>query len=193
MVAPIIATLLLVGLSVVGGLTVYFWAAGSFEVGGIATPKIEFLQMIGYDARDTPNIGGFDDAGANLDNDPTVGSLSTISGSEEFIVLKLRNTGISPVTIDKVRIIGVEHTFDSDPSSITDQPSAGTFEIYTELDGNTSSKGSATIESSEDARLAIKLSSDIPAHIELGKKTPVKIYTQQGNIINQFITTGISE
>jgi hypothetical protein len=192
-VQPIIATLLLIGISVVGGLSIYFWTGNAFSVTGITPPVTEFVQIIGYDARDTLNIGGFDNSGANLDNNPSIGSLSTASGTEEFIVIKLRNTGVASVLIDKISIIGVDHFFDPDASGITDQPSAGTFEVYTKLDGNTSSKASPIIEPSEDVRLAIKLSSNIPDHIELGKKTAIKIHTQQGNVMAQFITTGISE
>lgn len=192
-VEPIIATLLLVAISVVGGAAVYFWAGSVYNVSGITSPVTEFAQMIGFDARDTSNIGGFDDAGANLDNNPAIGSLSTLPGSEEFIVIKLRNNGVTNMVIDKIRIIGVDHTFDPDPASVTDQPAAGTFEIYTKLTGNTSSKTTPTIESSEDVRVVIRLSSEIPDHIELGRKAPIKIYTQQGNVMNYFITPGVSE
>ncbi|MBI5133495.1 MAG: hypothetical protein HZA83_02170 [Thaumarchaeota archaeon] len=192
-VEPIIATLLLVAISVVGGAAVYFWAGSVYNVSGIAPLVTEFAQMIGYDARDTSNIGGFDDTGANLDNNPAIGSLSTLPGTEEFIVIKLRNNGVANMVIEKIRIIGVDHTFDPDPAGATDQPAVGMFEIYTKLVGNTSSKATSTIEPSEDVRVAIRLSSEIPDHIELGKKTPIKIYTQQGNVMNYFITPGISE
>lgn len=194
-IQPIIATLLLVGISVTGGLTVYFWAGSFFNVSGsgLTAPNAEFLQIVGYDARDIPNIGGFSDSGAALNNNPAVGSLSTSAGTEEFIVLKLRNPGITPVLIDKIRIIGIDHIFDPDPPSVTDQPSPGTFEVYTRLYGDTSSKALPIIESSEEVRVAIRLSSEIPSHIELGRKTAIKIYTQQGNIMNYFITPGLAE
>jgi hypothetical protein len=192
-VQEILASLLLVGISVVGGLVTYLWAGDAFETSGTTLPQAQFAQMIGYDARDTSDIGGFSDAGANIDNDPAIGSLSTESGSEEFIVLQLRNTGVTPVIIDKIRIAGADHTFDSDTAGITDQPGVGTFEVYTKLEGDTSSKDSPIIEPSEDARVVIRLSNDIPVHIELGRAIVVKIYTQQGTVMNHPIIPGLSE
>jgi hypothetical protein len=109
------------------------------------------------------------------------------------MVLELRNAGSTPILIDRVSIIGTAHTFDSDSPGVTDQPSPGTFEVYANRVGNTSSKGSPVIEPSEDARLAVRLSSSIPAHIELGEKLIVKISTQEGTVINTVVTVGDAE
>lgn len=192
-VQEILASLLLVGISVIGGLVTYLWADDAFETSGTTLPQAQFAQMIGYDARDIPDIGGFSDAGANIDNNPAIGSLSTETGSEEFIVLQLRNTGVTPIIIDRIRIAGADHTFDSDTAGITDQPEVGTFEVYTKLEGDTNSKDSSIIEPSEDARVVIRLSNDIPVHIELGRAIVVKIYTQQGIVMNHPIIPGLSE
>jgi len=52
-VSPVIATLLLVAITVVGGMTVFVFAQYFFSNSdSVAVPQSEFLQIFGYDARD---------------------------------------------------------------------------------------------------------------------------------------------
>ncbi|MEK0367486.1 MAG: archaellin/type IV pilin N-terminal domain-containing protein, partial [Nitrosopumilus sp.] len=54
-VAPVIATLLLVAIAVVGGSIVFVFSQGFFSSAQISgAPQIESLRIIGYDATDGP-------------------------------------------------------------------------------------------------------------------------------------------
>ena len=56
-VAPVIATLLLVAIAVVGGSIVFVFSQGFFSSAQISgAPQIESLQVIGYDASDVANL-----------------------------------------------------------------------------------------------------------------------------------------
>ena len=55
-VAPIIATLLMVAISVVGGILIFVFAQGFFTDTNIQTPNIESLEIFGYDARDRAGL-----------------------------------------------------------------------------------------------------------------------------------------
>ncbi|HSB50681.1 MAG TPA: archaellin/type IV pilin N-terminal domain-containing protein, partial [Nitrosopumilaceae archaeon] len=51
-VAPVIATLLMVAIAVVGGTIIFVFAQGFFSQSQISgTPSIESVKILGYDAR----------------------------------------------------------------------------------------------------------------------------------------------
>ena len=122
-VAPIIATLLLVAIAVVGGIIVFVWASGMFgTTAGIALPNAESLQLIGYDARDTTDLAGI--TGPAIDN-----TANQKLQAGEYIVLTVRNDGVGDMIFGKVVIMGKEHTWDSDAAGAADAPAADTFEM----------------------------------------------------------------
>jgi hypothetical protein len=181
-----VATILLVGITVVGGTTVYVWGSEIFgHASGTALPTMESIQLLGYDARDTTNLTSL----STLDNgvsNPT----SLVAGSE-FMVLKVRNTTPQEITINKVIIIGKEHTWDSNAASATEAPSSSEFQVYQKLSGDPSiQKNSPSIASSEDARIAVKLSDSLPHDISLGRSVLVKIKTNNGSTFNFTVVTG---
>jgi len=56
-VAPVIATLLMVAIAVVGGTIIFVFAQGFFSQAQISgTPTIEAVKIMGYDARDVTNL-----------------------------------------------------------------------------------------------------------------------------------------
>jgi len=184
-VAPIIATLLLVAIAVVGGIIVFVWASGMFgTTAGIALPNAESLQLIGYDARDTTDLSGI--TGPAIDN-----TANQKLQAGEYIVLTVRNDGVADMIFGKVVIMGKEHTWDSDAAGANDAPVADTFEMYSGASGNpATSKGTPTIAPGEDARLAVKIHTSLPSDVSLGRNLQVKIKTETGSIFNYFVVTG---
>lgn len=65
-IEPIIATLLLAAIAVVGGIIVFAWSNGMFSSSNMSIPPAESMILVGYDTRDTPNLTNFD----ILDNTP---------------------------------------------------------------------------------------------------------------------------
>ncbi len=196
-VEPIIATLLLVAIAVVGGIIVFVWASGMFgSTAGTALPNAESIQLIGYDARDVADLTGVTGAGPALDNGKTGSDnklAKTAGANGEFIVFKVRNTGVAELLINKVTIVGIDHTWDSDAAGATDAPADGLFEVYTKLSGDASSKATPSIAAGEDARIAVKLSASLPDDINLGRNLQMKIKTEQGSTFNFFLVTGTTE
>ena len=196
-VAPIIATLLLVAIAVVGGIIVFVWASGIFgSTAGTALPTAESMQLIGYDARDVADLTGFTTGGPQVDNAQTGSNNKlaiTAGATGEFVVLKIRNTGTAEMLINKVVIMSVDHTWDSDTASATDVPGDGLFEVYTKLSGNAASKSTPSIASGEDARIAVKLSASLPDDVSVGRNLQMKIKTEQGSTFNFFLVTGQAE
>ena len=56
-VAPVIASLLLVAITAVGGSTVFVFAQDSFSTSQISgTTNVEYLKIVGYDLRDAEKL-----------------------------------------------------------------------------------------------------------------------------------------
>jgi len=56
-VAPVIATLLMVAIAVVGGSIIFVFSQGFFSQAQISgTPTIELIKIVGYDARDVTTL-----------------------------------------------------------------------------------------------------------------------------------------
>ncbi|MCH7941005.1 MAG: hypothetical protein IH842_03450, partial [Thaumarchaeota archaeon] len=60
-VAPVIATLLMVAIAVVGGTIIFVFSQGFFNQAQVSgTPTIESVKILGYDARDIASLVAHD-------------------------------------------------------------------------------------------------------------------------------------
>ena len=105
-VAPIIATLLMVAIAVVGGVLIYVYTQGFFSSTSSTSVSTDILVMTGYDAREilkatgiTNSVGGaiVGCGDASVDN-------QKVSG--DHIAIHIRNGGGSAVTITSVKVNG---------------------------------------------------------------------------------------
>jgi len=109
-VAPVIATLLMVAIAVVGGTIIFVFAQGFFSSSQISgTPTIESIKILGYDATDatqlvaenqllmfTPNSGG------NANNLPEL---------HERIAVYIQNDSTSKTIISKLTVAGSPYVY----------------------------------------------------------------------------------
>lgn len=108
-VAPIIATLLLVAIAVVGGAIVFAYAQNFFsssQVGG--KPTIEAVKFLGYDARPVSVLqdhnGNAFAAGSGGDGD-----VSMETG--ENIAIYVKNDSVQSITIAEARLGGTVYNY----------------------------------------------------------------------------------
>jgi hypothetical protein len=183
--ASIVAAVLLVALSAVGGAMVFLWNAGIFgNTTSIVFPSTESLRLIGYDARDTADLTGI--TGPAIDN-----TSNRKLQAGEYIVLILRNTGVEDMMLTKAIVMNKEHVWDSDVEGPTDSPQTDTFEMYSGTNGNPSaSKATAVIAPGEDARMVIKLHTGLPSDIDVGRNLQVRVKSGVGSIFNFPIVMG---
>ena len=100
-VSDIIATLMLLGITVAGAVLVSAFFQGSNIFGSAYTTsgsQTASLKITGYDTRDGPTLSGI----ATFDNSNPTDSILT-HGSE-YIVLNVQNQGISKVVLQGVEI-----------------------------------------------------------------------------------------
>jgi len=106
-VAPVIATLLMVAIAVVGGTIIFVFSQGFFSSSQISgTPQIEALSVVGYDATDSADIVAHEgtvlaDKGGAADN---------TKSADERVAVYVTNDSVQKVTISQLRFSGVQYT-----------------------------------------------------------------------------------
>lgn len=185
-VAPIIATLLMVAISVVGGILIFVFAQGFFTDTSIQTPQIESLQIFGYDARDraslTPHNGG---------TAITVSAAADgILDDNDGIIVYVRNQGAGPVVIEKILIFGADYTVAQGVTTASaSAPVSKKFSIST--DGTTTVTGEAVINAGQEASIIIRYEEDTNGEIKIGRPIPVVIVTGNGATFTKQLQNGV--
>jgi len=111
-VAPVIATLLLVAIAVVGGSIIFVFSQGFFSSAQISgSPQIESVKILGYDATDGDAIQFHD--GINVLSIPDLAGNATSDGLKagEYVAVYLKNDSVNKVTINEVRLGGEIYKF----------------------------------------------------------------------------------
>ena len=195
-VAPVIATLLLVAIAVVGGSIVFVFSQGFFSSAQISgAPTIELLQINGYDATDVDNLqlhdGGLIDQGALtvLSGAPNDGLLTG-----ERVAIFVTNQDVSQAALTEVRFAGSVYTyatqaaletFDADvvllPNSFTilERGVAGAV-------ADVSQNPTAVLQPGQQATLLLELEQDV----SFGRDAQIKLTTANGAVFVGTVVAG---
>jgi flagellin-like protein len=107
-VAPVIATLLLVAIAVVGGSIIFVFSQGFFSSAQISgSPQIESIKILGYDASDGTTLQFHDGI---IGNATTGGSANGLL-STEYITVYLKNDSVNKVTMNEIRLAGAVYAY----------------------------------------------------------------------------------
>jgi len=102
-VAPVIATLLMVAIAVVGGTIIFVFSQGFFSSSQISgTPQIEAMSVVGYDATDSDNLIAHE--GSTLTGKG--GVADNTKAADERIAVYVTNDSVQKVTISQIRFSG---------------------------------------------------------------------------------------
>lgn len=196
-VAPIIATLLMVAIAVVGGILIFVFAQGFFTDTNIGTPNIESLEIFGYDSRDTANL--FSHLAFDANSDGTIadgeglmtgigsGTAGSLADADEFVVY-IRNKGAGPVTIDTVKVYGAEYAW----AGAATLPTAKKFSLTTNGgDAAADQTSSPVLEPGQEATLIISYEEDTNGKIKIGRPIPVVIITGSGATFTKQLQNGV--
>ncbi|WP_100182019.1 archaellin/type IV pilin N-terminal domain-containing protein [Candidatus Nitrosotenuis aquarius] len=114
-VAPVIATLLLVAIAVVGGAIVFAYSQNFFSSSQLSgRPTIEAVKILGYDARAIPTIVNqngvaFTTAGGDAD---------ALKEVDEEIAVYVKNDSVQSITIGELRFGGQTYTYTTNPATL---------------------------------------------------------------------------
>src|SRR3989344_7820552 len=155
-ISDIIVSLLLVAMTVIGGIIVFGIVRDSGVAESVTSELSQPLSFEGgikisaYDARD-----GSDLMGTGLNNAPTGGVYELVAG--EYIVLKITNNSPNAIFLNDVIVNEVSHTFDD---GNTLPPDGGKFSIIpgTDDEGDTP-QSSREIGGGKSVRIVIKIGS----------------------------------
>jgi len=194
-VAPVIATLLLVAIAVVGGSIIFVFSQGYFSSAQVSgEPQIELVKIVGYDTRDTSPLkihNGLDLMPANCCGDGS----DYIKSPDERITIHIQNNSAKPITLEELRFGGVEYQYVTEnqlgpwpAGGVGPQP--GEYVIMIGPDG-TPPPNDLTQEPTPKIQAGgiVTLVLDLDRTLKDGRDMQVKITTTNGNV---FISTLIA-
>jgi len=213
-VAPIIATLLLVAIAVVGGSIIFVFSQGFFSSAQISgAPQIESLELLGYDMTDGDVLvmhDGFCTSGGIIDDvdDPCTIAADFDGAAGDGLVtgdrfaLYVQNQSVGDVTIVEILLAGATYEYVDTAPAAGDQvvaftsggggvPDDGEYYIVTRGDiaagteAFLKSTPQATLLPGEDVTLLFAIDDNVP----IGRDVQLKLTTANGAV---FVTTLIA-
>ncbi|NIM26130.1 MAG: hypothetical protein GTN35_03905 [Nitrososphaeria archaeon] len=196
-VAPVVATLLLAAIAVVGGVVVFSFSQESFASSQVSgTPQIEFLKIYGYDAKDVEKLQLHD--GNEILSKNCCGVANGKKNYDERVAIYLQNHSVMPVTISELSFVGDKYSFvpvhkighwDKD-QGMGQQPNPGEYIIVHGHDVGkkylTLQENSAVIQPGEVVTILL----DLQINIGVSNDAQLKITTTGGNTFASTIVIG---
>ena len=209
-VAPVIATLLLVAIAVVGGSIIFVFSQGFFSSAQISgSPQIESIKILGYDATDGDEIqfhDGIISSSADLAGNATSDGLR----AGEYITVYLKNDSVNKVTFSEIRLAGTVYTFIDlgaeielmqyttvnyvacATSSATAELDCGEYTMVSEADDGTGTDGllsttsAPELQPGQEATVVIALEKDV----KTGRDMQFKLTTSAGAVFVSTVNSG---
>ena len=196
-VAPVIATLLMVAIAVVGGTIIFVFSQGFFSSSQISgTPQIEALRIEGYDARAVPNLQ------LHNGNDMYTLSGDTDSSVErgERVAVYVTNNSVQKVVLGEIWLGGFQYSYvNAATLGLADfnaPPGAGELRVenYTVITGIDTvastekllSEQAGQIQAGQTVTIIFGLESDL----RIGRSSQFKLTTSNGNVFVGTVSVG---
>ena len=201
-VAPVIATLLLVAIAVVGGSIIFVFSQGFFSSAQVSgAPQIESIEIVGYDASDVPVLllhdGILSDGNATSttwDGIALPAGEGVIEG--ERVAVYLQNQSAQRVTLEEVSLAGNVYDYVPGPAPLLqarDTFADGEYVIVTK--GNPGAPGTGgdllegdvpIMEAGEEVTIMFQLSTTMSP----GRDAQFKLETANGAVFVGTIIAG---
>ena len=191
-VAPIIATLLMVAIAVVGGSIIFVFAQGFFSQAQLSgVPTIELIKIVGYDARDVTALQTHN--GNPMLLAASGGDADSASEQHERIAVYLKNDSVQKMLIGELRFGGTVYAYANtatlDAQGELSSIPGGTFDIWLTEDGIIDlmlTEGVAEIQPGQTATVVLALDTDF----KTGRDTQFKLTTANGAVFVGTVVIG---
>jgi flagellin-like protein len=197
-VAPVIATLLLVAIAVVGGSIIFVFSQGFFSSAQISgSPQIESIKILGYDATDGDSMIYHDGVVMTNATSGPDDSLGLKAG--EYIGVYVKNDSVNKVTFSEIRLAGDVYEYQDaaaaelanyDDDALIDNGEYTIvvvgFDSVTNEEGLTISASAAELQPGEQATIVMELDKDIKS----GRDLQFKLTTASGSVFVGTINSG---
>jgi len=193
-VAPVIATLLMVAIAVVGGTIIFVFSQGFFSSSQISgTPQIEAMSVVGYDATDSTGLIAHE--GSALAS--VGGSADNTKSADERVAVYLTNDSVQKVTISELRFSGVTYTMSTGNSTIANQgttgaasaPGQGEYVVVINP-GTLEILNLAASQGEIQAGQTVTIVLGLDQQIKIGRDTQFNLKTTNGNVVVGTINIG---
>ena len=188
-VAPVIATLLMVAIAVVGGTIIFVFAQGFFSQSQISgTPTIEAIKILGYDARDVTALNAHN--GQPMADGTGSDATNTGKNVDERVTVFVKNDSVNSVLFTEIRLGGTVYAYDTvnlAPGAFDDSTNLVPGE-YSILTAETSilQEQAAVLQPGQSVTVLIDLIDDYP----IGRDTQFKLTTTNGAIFVGTVVMG---
>ncbi len=185
-VAPVIATLLMVAIAVVGGTIIFVFSQGFFNQAQISgTPTIESVKILGYDARDITNLEAHDGLIMGV-----AGSNSAVQGKNvgENVIVYLKNDSSGQVLFSEIRLGGAVYAYVFPGALVAFSDAGSVSGTYTIMDNSTHSilDQAGVAQPGETIGVLFDLSDNFP----IGRDTQFKLTTTNGAVFVGTVVMG---
>lgn len=185
-VAPVIATLLLVAIAVVGGAIVFAYSQNFFSSSQISgRPTIEAVKIIGYDARAVPQIQ--DQNGNLFTAGPDDGN--AVKNQGELVSVYVKNDSVQSITMSELRFGGTIYNFTA-PTDVASFAADGSYTVAGISGGLGSdlitTSSVADVQPGQTASIVMSLAEDMKS----GRDTQFKITTTNGAVFVGTVVIG---
>jgi len=183
-VAPVIATLLMVAIAVVGGTIIFVFSQGFFNQAQISgTPAIESVKILGYDARDVAAIDAHNGLPITAD-----ASAPGVQGKNigEYVVVYVKNDSVGQILFSEIRLGGTVYTYDN-PGLIVDFAILQSGDYYVMTNETHSIDAQAGLaEPGQTIGILFELADNYPT----GRDTQFKLSTTNGAVFVGTVVMG---
>ena len=203
-VAPVIATLLLVAIAVVGGSIIFVFSQGFFSSAQVSgAPQIESLEIVGYDASDVGELtlhDGLCSGGTGIPPCLLATDQNGIDGlqADERVAVYLQNQSAQSVTVLELSVAGVVYTYSQGTGALPafglpDDPNVAAEQFYTIVENGLAAAAAETkdtitpvLNAGEEVTIMVQIKSDI----QQGRDAQFKIETANGAVFVGTIIAG---
>jgi len=188
-VAPIIATLLLVAIAVVGGTIIFVFAQGFFSSSQISgTPQIESVQILGYDSRAVTALQAHD---GNLMLAGSAGNTDPNKDQGERVAIYLTNNSVQKIVLGEISFGGYIYQYvDASSTGLGLYTSAnvpqGNYTVLISTPDTLLGQGAGELAPGQTATVVLDLDSDL----RIGRSSQFKLTTSNGNVFVGTVSVG---
>lgn len=213
-VSEIITVLLLIAITVTGGLVVLNFVQDSdiTQISENISSKEAAIsiKMTGYDSRDSSNLSEISSMDNNFDQELCTTSCSgnpnqiPANSGTEFVVLKVRNDGTGSAYLGNIFVNNIVHTWDSATAGVTFDASSDPTAGESPRDGRYSiipisntlpitQQSNTELKDGADRRIVVKLSASINPDIKLNSAIRIIINAGSTDPFNFIISAGSTQ
>ena len=191
-VAPVIATLLMVAIAVVGGTIIFVFSQGFFSSSQISgTPTIEAVKILGYDGRDAAALTGHD--GVTMLPATSAGQVDGAKSAGERVAVYVKNDSVQKITIAELSFAGQPYTFNGTASTLDAYTGTnieqGAYAVMKDTAGGATNLVVASAGEIQAGQIATIIL-DLDQNIKIGRDSQFKMTTTNGAVIVHTVNIG---